>query len=108
MIFRWVNFFSDFYLSAKIQYILKNWREEALIFGRQKACSFILFTTSDAFLMKHSLKQLIGLNSVVISPLLNAPFGKYSNVYNLLSEDFVFRQKIGFTKVIFIIIFGLV
>lgn len=99
LIFRWIELFSHFYISTSIHYIVKNWHDESLIFGRKKKCSSILITTSDAFILKHSLKQLMDLKAVVVSPLLNAPFGSFSNVYNLLGEDFVYRQKIGFIKV---------
>lgn len=50
--------------------------------------------------MKNKFKKLINLKAVIVSPLLNAPFGNYSNVHYLLDVSFVSRQKIGSVRVI--------
>ncbi|KAI1729339.1 glycosyltransferase family 25 (LPS biosynthesis protein) domain-containing protein [Ditylenchus destructor] len=96
---RWSSELSTLYLTTAVKTSSSNWREDALTYSRSKSCAYALIMDSDAFLMKDSLKQLIDLNKVVVSPLLNAPFGEYSNVHNLLDEDFVSRKQLSSTRV---------
>lgn len=94
IILRWINFVSQhIFRSASLKVIDRNWREEALIFSRQHSCNYALITDSDCFILPDTLKRLIDLNLVVVSPLLNAPFGRHSNVDGLLEDDFVFRKE---------------
>lgn len=84
------------YLSVSLEPIQEhdNWRELALQWARRKSCSHAFITSADHFLMENSIRKLISLDKVVISPLLNAPFGNYSNVHGVLGDDFVYREEI--------------
>ncbi|KAL3090259.1 hypothetical protein niasHS_006711 [Heterodera schachtii] len=70
-----------------------NWREESLLFGRSNFCTFLLILDSDCFLLRDSIRQLISLDKLVVSPLLISPFGGQSNAHGLLGEKFVQGQK---------------
>jgi len=78
-----------------------NWREKALQEARSRNCAYLFLTNSDELLMEFSLKQLIELKLVVVSPLMNPPLGSGgpSNVHGLLGNDFVFREKIELIRV---------
>lgn len=112
----WSNTLSpSIFSSITFHNISDNWREDALTLSRRKFCQYALITNLDFFLIENSLKKLIQLNHIVVSPLLNSPFSNnyYSNVYGLLNDDFVTRKVmlsqrvcnlffIGFTSFIFL------
>uniref|UniRef100_A0AC34FP20 Uncharacterized protein n=1 Tax=Panagrolaimus sp. ES5 TaxID=591445 RepID=A0AC34FP20_9BILA len=71
-----------------------NWMEFSLQWSKSQSCNYLFITTPDNLLMENSLKKLISLKLIAVSPLLNGPFGKYSNVYKLLESDFIERERI--------------
>uniref|UniRef100_A0A914HCF8 Glycosyltransferase 25 family member n=1 Tax=Globodera rostochiensis TaxID=31243 RepID=A0A914HCF8_GLORO len=78
-----------FYRLTLLSDKFENWREEALLFGRSKSCGFVLIMDSDCFLLRDSLRQLISLDKLAVSPLLVSPCGGQSNVHGLLGDEFV-------------------
>uniref|UniRef100_A0A915CSU5 Glycosyltransferase 25 family member n=1 Tax=Ditylenchus dipsaci TaxID=166011 RepID=A0A915CSU5_9BILA len=98
---KWVTELSQLYLSTALKQVDRNWREEALVNARRKSCAYAFLMDSDNLLMQNSLKQLIDLdkNNVVVSPLLNAPFGSHSNVHGLLGEEFSLRKQVESVRV---------
>uniref|UniRef100_A0AC35FDN4 Uncharacterized protein n=1 Tax=Panagrolaimus sp. PS1159 TaxID=55785 RepID=A0AC35FDN4_9BILA len=71
-----------------------NWMEFSLQNSKTQKCSYLFITTPEILIMENTLKKLISLKFVAVSPLMNGPFGKYSNVYKLLEADFIDREKI--------------
>uniref|UniRef100_A0A914PXS2 Glycosyl transferase family 25 domain-containing protein n=1 Tax=Panagrolaimus davidi TaxID=227884 RepID=A0A914PXS2_9BILA len=71
-----------------------NWMEFSLQNSKTQKCSYLFITTPEILVMENTLKKLISLKFVAVSPLMNGPFGKYSNVYKLLEADFIDREKI--------------
>jgi len=90
---------SKLYLSTAVLENRKNTREEALQWARMKNCDFAFITIPDDLLMANILKKLIDLKFIVVSPLLNGPFGSHSNVHGLLDSGFVDRIKVGSQQV---------
>jgi hypothetical protein len=79
-----------------------DWREEALKFGRAKHCDFVLLVGTDSLLLRDTLRHLISLEKVVVTPLLHSPFGTYSNAQELkLQEEFTQREKLSFVRVFY-------
>uniref|UniRef100_A0A914Z6R7 Glycosyl transferase family 25 domain-containing protein n=1 Tax=Panagrolaimus superbus TaxID=310955 RepID=A0A914Z6R7_9BILA len=71
-----------------------NWMEFCLQWSKSQSCNYLFITSPDNLLMENSLKKLINLKFIAVSPLLNGPFGKYSNVYKLLESDFIERERV--------------
>lgn len=93
---------SKLFLSTGIKNADEHWMEFSLGWARTQACEYFFLTDGDNFLMENSLKKLISLNQIAVSPLMNGPFGRYSNVYELLDSDFIERKKVGIQQVGFL------
>lgn len=100
-IHRWANNFpKGFYRSIRVTSNDGNWWESALTYSRQKHCDFAFLGHTDSFLHSDSLRQLISLNKIVVSPLMNSSFGVYSNAEGLeLKESFLQRDELDFIRV---------
>uniref|UniRef100_A0A914DW51 Glycosyltransferase 25 family member n=1 Tax=Acrobeloides nanus TaxID=290746 RepID=A0A914DW51_9BILA len=104
LIKKWVQEVTKHYLSVSLELTSsdQNWKETALQWSRRKSCSHAFITTADHFLMENSLRKLIALDKVVVSPLLNAPFGNYSNVHGVLDDDYVYRVEMESIRIYFL------
>jgi hypothetical protein len=104
-LFSWVhNFPLGLYRSIISTNNDGNWREKALAFGRRQRCSFLLIMDTDAYLFRDTLRHLISLDKIVVSPLLYSPFETYTNAEDLkLSGDFTRRKTLNFIRVLYLI-----
>lgn len=96
---RWSEKMAKLYLSTTVVEESDNFMETALQWGRKKSCENLLITTDDYFLLPNIIKELMDLQFIAVSPLMNGPFGMHSNVHGLLDLFFVQRKKIGSQQV---------
>uniref|UniRef100_A0AC35GEH7 Uncharacterized protein n=1 Tax=Panagrolaimus sp. PS1159 TaxID=55785 RepID=A0AC35GEH7_9BILA len=95
----WSEKMSKIYSSTAVFEDRNKWMEASLQWGRKKTCDYLFMINEDNFLMNNVINQLINLTFVAVSPLMNDPFGRHSNVYGLLDTFFVDRKRIGSQQV---------
>uniref|UniRef100_A0A7E4ZZN9 ZP domain-containing protein n=1 Tax=Panagrellus redivivus TaxID=6233 RepID=A0A7E4ZZN9_PANRE len=91
----WTNQMTKIYRTATVLEDRVNWREVSLQWARAKSCDYALISSADDFLMSNTIKKLIDLKFVAVSPLLNGPFNGFSNVHGLLDKFYYERTKVG-------------
>ena len=74
----------------------ENWMESALVWARNKdkSCEYLFITDADNFLMPNILRDLLNLKLTAVSAFMEGPFGKRSNVHDLLDSAFIKRETI--------------